>query len=103
MHACSSVSRLSQQGTIRAGSIGEPKRGTMATMAAGAKINYQWRLGARPHGRVKESDFQWSEQDTPALGEGQILVRTIYLSLDPTNRVWMEPADSYMPMLPLGS
>ncbi len=38
-----------------------------------------------------------------APGDGEILVRNIYLSLDPTNRVWMNPVDSYLPMLPLGS
>jgi len=74
----------------------------MAT-ATGPKINSQWRLRSRPQGRAKESDFEWIEAQTPELGEGQILVRIIYLSLDPTNRVWMEPVDSYMPMLPLGS
>ncbi|MBZ5577534.1 MAG: NADP-dependent oxidoreductase [Acidobacteriia bacterium] len=75
----------------------------MASAAAGPKSNYQWRLGARPQGRVKETDFEWVEASTPELADGQILVRIIYLSLDPTNRVWMEPVDTYMPMLPLGS
>lgn len=75
----------------------------MATSAAVPKVNQQWKLRARPQGRAKESDFEWSEAATPELGDGQILVRIIYLSLDPTNRVWMEPVDTYMPMLPLGS
>jgi len=66
-------------------------------------MNHQWRLTARPEGRVKESDFEWVEEHTPDLADGQILVRIIYLSLDPTNRVWMEPADSYLPMLRLGA
>ena len=65
-------------------------------------INRQWRLAARPEGSAKASDFQWTEENTPTLREGDILVRTLYLSLDPTNRIWMEPADSYLPMLPLG-
>lgn len=75
----------------------------MATSAATPKLNYQWRLRARPQGRAKESDFEWAETSTPELADGQILVRILYLSLDPTNRVWMEPVDSYMPMLPLGA
>jgi NADPH-dependent curcumin reductase CurA len=74
----------------------------MATTATPAKINHQWRLASRPQGRVKESDFQWSEASTPELGEGQILIRNIYLSLDPANRAWMAPVDSYLPMLQLG-
>lgn len=75
----------------------------MATTTAAPKPNYQWRLRTRPQGRARGSDFEWTETKTPALSDGQILVRVVYLSLDPTNRVWMEPVDSYMPMLPLGS
>jgi NADPH-dependent curcumin reductase CurA len=37
------------------------------------------------------------------LGEGEVLVRQELLSLDPTNRVWMNDADSYLPRLPLGA
>jgi NADPH-dependent curcumin reductase CurA len=74
----------------------------MAT-ATGPRINCQWRLRSRPKGRAKESDFEWIEAPPAELADGQILVRIVYLSLDPTNRIWMEPVDSYMPMLPLGS
>ena len=31
-----------------------------------------------------------------------MLVRTVYISLDPTNRIWMNEAESYLPSLPLG-
>ena len=51
---------------------------------------------------VKASDFRWAEAPVPALAEGQVLVRLVYLSLDPTNRVWMNAADSYLPALKLG-
>jgi NADPH-dependent curcumin reductase CurA len=64
-------------------------------------MNHQWQIAARPQGRAKESDFKWVEQATPELGDGQIRVRILYLSLDPTNRFWMEPVDGYLPMLPL--
>jgi NADPH-dependent curcumin reductase CurA len=75
----------------------------VASYAGGPKLNHQWRLVSRPHGRVKESDFEWKEASVPDIAEGQILVRILYLSLDPTNRIWMEPIDSYLPMLPLGA
>ena len=42
------------------------------------------------------------EAPAPALADGQVLVRLVYLSLDPTNRVWMNEADSYLPALKLG-
>ena len=64
--------------------------------------NHQWLLAARPEGRVKESDFRWNEAALPALADDEVLVRTVYLSLDPTNRVWMNAADSYLPALALG-
>jgi NADPH-dependent curcumin reductase len=67
------------------------------------RMNRQWRLAARPQGIVQNSDFQWREEAVPALADGQLLVRNIYLSLDPTNRVWMNDADSYLPKLPLGA
>jgi len=65
------------------------------------RTNKQWRLTARPQGLFKSSDFSWREEPVPALGDGQVLVRNVYLSLDPTNRVWATQ-DSYMPMVPLG-
>ncbi len=63
-------------------------------------MNGEWRLVARPEGMFKPSDFRWVEEPTPALEAGQLLVRTIYLSLDPTNRGWAA-GDTYLPAVPL--
>jgi NADPH-dependent curcumin reductase CurA len=52
-------------------------------------INRQLRLASRPVGDIKESDFEYREEPIPSPKEGEVLVRTIYLSLDPTNRLWM--------------
>jgi NADPH-dependent curcumin reductase CurA len=73
------------------------------TTSKSSAMNHQWRLSARPKGMVQESDFEWHEEPLRELAEGEVLVRTLYLSLDPTNRVWMNDADSYMPKLPLGA
>jgi NADPH-dependent curcumin reductase CurA len=62
--------------------------------------NGQWRLAARPQGLFAESDFRWVEEETPPVGDGQALVRTVYLSLDPTNRGWAA-GDTYLPAVPL--
>ena len=62
--------------------------------------NAQWRLAARPEGLFKPTDFRWVEEDTPALAEGEALVRTDYLSLDPTNRGWAA-GDTYLPAVPI--
>lgn len=66
------------------------------------EVNRCWRLAARPQGMIKDSDFTWHEEPVPAeLGKGQILVETLYLSVDPTQRIWME-RDSYMPAVAIG-
>ncbi len=67
-----------------------------------ADVNRSWRLAARPQGMIKDSDFTWREDPVPAeLGEGELLVRTLYLSVDPTQRGWME-MDTYMPAVGIG-
>ena len=66
------------------------------------KINRQWRLTSRPVGLVKDSDFEWREEPLPTLKEGEVLVKNIYLSLDPANRIWMNEQDSYMPAVGIG-
>jgi len=65
-------------------------------------VNRQWLLAARPEGLVGEEHFQWVEGPVPqAREDGQVLVRTLYLSCDPTQRGWMA-RDTYMPAVPLG-
>jgi NADPH-dependent curcumin reductase len=63
------------------------------------KMNRKWCLATRPVGAIAESNFNWKEEPVLALEEGQILVRNIYLSLDPTNRGWLDeklpPTPSY--------
>lgn len=65
--------------------------------------NRQWRLASRPTGMVEESNFQWVEEPIPALdADGQVLVRNLYVSLDPTQRGWMA-RDSYLPVVAIGA
>jgi NADPH-dependent curcumin reductase CurA len=66
-------------------------------------VNAAWHLVRRPDGLLKDGDLEWRESELPPLGEGEVLVRQELLSLDPTNRVWMNDADSYLPRLPLGA
>ena len=68
-----------------------------------ARMNQQWRLAARPAGEVKDSDFSWHEEPVPALADAQLLVRNVYLSIDPTNRMWMSDMEGYMPPVELGA
>jgi len=63
--------------------------------------NRQWLLDARPQGMIKESDFRWNETVVPPLKDGQVVVRNLAFSFDPTQRGWMS-MDTYMPAIPLG-
>lgn len=65
-------------------------------------INRQILLAARPVGFPKESDFKLVESSIPTLAEGQILVRSIYLSVDPYMRGRMNDVKSYAPPVPIG-
>ncbi len=58
-------------------------------------VNRQILMAARPEGAPAESDFELVETDVPAPGDGQVLCRTIYLSLDPYMRGRMSAAKSY--------
>ncbi|MEI6667787.1 MAG: NADP-dependent oxidoreductase [Acidobacteriota bacterium] len=69
----------------------------------GTLINGAWMLAARPEGKFKPADFQWVEEPVPDLADGQVLVRVIFLSLDPTNRGWANATATYLPPIPLGS
>jgi NADPH-dependent curcumin reductase len=64
--------------------------------------NRAWQLAARPEGMIKDSDFTWTESPLPeTLGPGEMLCETLYLSVDPTQRIWIE-RDSYMPAVRIG-
>lgn len=62
----------------------------------------QIRLAARPVGEPTDDDFAFVTEDLPELAEGQVLLRTIYLSLDPYMRGRMSAAKSYAEPVPVG-
>jgi NADPH-dependent curcumin reductase CurA len=64
-------------------------------------MNRQWLLARRPQGAVSADDFQWVERPIPELSDGQVLVRNLYLSCDPTQRTWIA-RDTYLPAVKLG-
>ncbi|MGZ3362848.1 MAG: NADP-dependent oxidoreductase, partial [Xanthobacteraceae bacterium] len=59
-------------------------------------------LVSRPVGEPKASDFRIEEYALPAPGEGQVLLRTIWLSLDPYMRGRMSDGPSYAAPVPIG-
>jgi NADPH-dependent curcumin reductase CurA len=64
--------------------------------------NRQWQLAKRPQGMVGQDNFNYVEQPIPEPQDGQVLVRNLYLSFDPTQRGWMEDRESYLPPVALG-
>jgi hypothetical protein len=65
--------------------------------------NQQILLKSHPVGEPKESDFARVETPIPEPGEGEVLNRTIYLSLDPYMRGRMSDRESYASPVELGS
>jgi NADPH-dependent curcumin reductase CurA len=61
-----------------------------------------WRLARRPVGDIADGDLRFVEEAIPELRDGEALVRVHYLSLDPTNRIWMSDMEQYMPPVGLG-
>lgn len=64
--------------------------------------NRQWLLAKRPHGIVTRDNFEYAEGPIPEPGEGEVLVRNLFLSFDPTQRGWMEDRESYLPPVQIG-
>ncbi|MGS8570834.1 NADP-dependent oxidoreductase, partial [Salmonella enterica subsp. enterica serovar Braenderup] len=56
----------------------------------------------RPEGLVSLDNFDLRETPVAELADGQALVRVLYLSMDPTNRVWMSDIPQYMPPVAIG-
>jgi NADPH-dependent curcumin reductase CurA len=76
------------------------KRGNIVTNSN--RTYKSWRLKTRPSGEIKNSDLELVDDVIPEISENEILVRTIYFSLDPTNRIWMSDVDQYMEPVEIG-
>ena len=66
------------------------------------RTNRSWRLRQRPEGIIDENDLELVTDEIPEIQEGQVLAKTIYFSLDPTNRIWMSDIDQYMEPVEIG-
>ena len=65
-------------------------------------LNRQVLLNTRPVGSPADTDFRMVETPAPAPAAGELLIRTIYLSLDPYMRGRMNAGPSYAPPVELG-
>lgn len=65
--------------------------------------NRQWVLKNRPFGDLKDGDLELVDAPIGSPGDGEVLIRTVYLSLDPTNRTWMNDSEGYLPPVQIGA
>ena len=65
-------------------------------------INHQVRLASRPVGATTRANWQFTTEPVAEPGPGAVLVKTLYLSLDPAMRGWMNDAKSYIPPVGIG-
>ncbi len=66
------------------------------------RTNRRFTLDARPVGMPKPSDFLLVEEPVPPLADGELLVKSIYLSVDPYMRGRMNDVKSYAPPVAIG-
>src|SRR5580700_4991082 len=67
-----------------------------------SSVHRQFKLAARPAGMPKESDFALVETPMPTPGEGQVLVKTHYISVDPYMRGRITGVRSYADPVNIG-
>jgi len=64
--------------------------------------NHQFRLAARPVGLPKRSDWNYTEEPVRDPGPNEVLVKNLYISLDPAMRGWMNEGRSYVEPVKIG-
>lgn len=65
-------------------------------------MNKQLILSKRPVGLPDKDTWTLEDNEMPVAGEGQFVVKTAYISLDPAMRGWMNDAKSYIPPVQIG-
>ena len=64
--------------------------------------NRRFLLRERPAGHIGPDTFELSEEVVPEIGDGEALVRVDWISLDPTNRAWINDTPTYLPPVAIG-
>ena len=65
-------------------------------------MNRQWLLHERPVGMIGPEHFNYVETDIPEPGDGEVLIRNLMFSFDPTQRGWTMDRESYLPPVQIG-
>jgi NADPH-dependent curcumin reductase CurA len=64
--------------------------------------NRRFILRSRPVGRISADTFELVKEAIPEIQAGEALVRTQWISLDPTNRGWIREEPTYLPPVAIG-
>jgi NADPH-dependent curcumin reductase CurA len=64
--------------------------------------NRRFLLRERPSGRIGPDTFGLVEEAVPEIGDGEALVHVGWISLDPTNRTWINDTPTYLPPVGIG-
>jgi NADPH-dependent curcumin reductase CurA len=63
------------------------------------QINHKFTLAKRPVGLPKRSDWNYLEEPVREPADGELLIKILYVSLDPAMRGWMNEGKSYVPCI----
>src|SRR3984893_13518461 len=65
-------------------------------------VNHAFRLASRPIGLPTRGNWELREEPVREPGEGEVLVKLLYISLAPAMRGWISEIPSYIPPVGLG-
>jgi NADPH-dependent curcumin reductase CurA len=65
-------------------------------------LNRRFLLRKRPDERITDETFELVEEPVPEISDGEALVRTQFISIDPTNRAWIGERPTYLPPVGIG-
>ena len=65
-------------------------------------VNHAFRLASRPVGLPTRSNWDYVEEEVRDPGDGEVVVRVQYISLDPAMRGWVSDRPSYIPPVGIG-
>ena len=66
-------------------------------------VNRQFILASRPAALPTPEEVPMVESPMPQAGEGEVVVRNIYLAMDPAIRGWMSDEPNYIEPIPVGA
>ena len=67
-----------------------------------SETQHAWIIKHYAQGELKGTELDWVERSIPDLAEGQVLIKTLLLTLDPSNRIWLSEEKDYLPQLQIG-